>query len=145
MGVGNAPSFGTWCNSWFNVMTINVIPCDRPEIVSGFPVISQCFYRLRPVRLSLKTVFVLFVSCKVVLNSDGSSENLIFSRQLSFSICDWEYELYTLFGVIISFAWSLRACISHASKFSSSSMSATKISPFQIPPAYNAHPKENSR
>ena len=38
------------------------------------------------------------------------------------------------FGVIISFALSLRAWISDASQFSSSSMSATKISPFQSLP-----------
>ena len=26
-------------NSWFNVMTMNVIPFDRPKIVAGFTVI----------------------------------------------------------------------------------------------------------
>ena len=45
------------------------------------------------------------------------------------------------FSAITSYAVSLRAWISDASKFSSSSMSATKMSPFQIPSAYNAYPR----
>ena len=50
-------------------------------------------------------------------------------------------KLPLLFGVITSFALSLRAWISDPAKFSSSSMSATKISPSQIPSAYTAYPR----
>ena len=44
-------------------------------------------------------------------------------------------------GVMASFALSLRAWISGAHKFSGSSRSATHMSPFQIPHAYNACPR----
>ena len=43
--------------------------------------------------------------------------------------------------VNISFALSLRAWISDASRFPSSSISATQMSPFQSLPATNAHPR----
>ena len=46
-----------------------------------------------------------------------------------------------LCGVNTSFASNLLALISDVSKISSSSMSATKMSPSQVPPAYNAQPK----
>ena len=59
-----------------------------------------------------------------------------------FSIGDREYEVFT---VLTSFALSLRAGFSHASKFSSSSMSATKMSPFQSHTTHNAYPRNIPR
>ena len=67
------------------------------------------------------------------------------SRQFNCSICDWEYEVPTIFGVKISFALGRRASISDVSKISRSSTSATKIPPSQILPAHNAYPRKQSR
>ena len=54
------------------------------------------------------------------------------SRQFYCTICDWEYQISPFSDEVISFALRLRAWISDASKSSSSSTSATQISPFQI-------------
>ena len=123
-------------NPWFNVMTINIIPCDRPKIVIRYRVKS-----LVAVRLSLKIIIMLFVSCRVIPYWGGFSENLTSSRQLDCSICDPEDENFTIFGKRTSCALSLRAWIPDESKSSSSSMSANTISPFQIPPANSACPR----
>ena len=50
-----------------------------------------------------------------------------------------------LCGVNTSFAWSLRAWSSDASISSNSSMSATKMPPFQIPPRVQRISKEYSK
>ena len=58
------------------------------------------------------------------------------------TICDWENKNCHLFiGVNTTFALSLFVWISGASICSNSSMPATKMSPFQIPPACNAYPR----
>ena len=59
-----------------------------------------------------------------------------------FSINNRKYEVFT---VLTSFALSLRAGFSHASKFSSSSMSATKMSPFQIHTTHSAYPRNSKK
>ena len=60
-----------------------------------------------------------------------------------FSICDLEFlkKVHHFGSVNTSFAMSLFAWTSDASIFSNSSMSATKMSPFQIPPTYTTYPR----
>ena len=65
------------------------------------------------------------------------------SNEFYSSICDWGNEFFIFFGNTTSFALSLFAWISDASIFSSSSMSATLKSPFEIPSAYRAYPRNN--
>ena len=54
-------------NSRFDVMTINVIPFDRPKIVTDFSVIRNFVYWLRLVRTSSKVLTELFTSFRLVL------------------------------------------------------------------------------
>ena len=61
----------------------------------------------------------------------GFSVSIISSTQLGCPIYDWEIWRKLFLGLITSFALILRASISDASKFTSSSMSATTISPFR--------------
>ena len=65
--IGNASSFGTEFNSWFNVMTIHVISCVRPRIVSGFTVhpLACLMVETRPTLLE-DIIVMLFASCKVI-------------------------------------------------------------------------------
>ena len=76
-----------------------------------------------------------------VQTSDHRWWGLVVAWILNCSICDWEHESFTIFGVTISFELSLRARTSDESKFYSSSMSAAVVSPFQIPPTYNTDPR----
>ena len=88
----------------------------------------------------VEVIIVFFVSCRIILSWGGSSENLISSRQRDRSICERGYEHFSpFFGMRTSLALSLRAWISDVSKFCSSSMSATMMSPFQILPAFLAY------
>ena len=64
---------------------------------------------------------------------------------LTLPIWDWEDKVFTIFGVIISFALSLRAWTSHASEFSSSSMSGTKNISFRNSTRTQCISKEYSR
>ena len=104
-------------NSWVNLMTINVIPCDRPNVVSGFSVIRQRVSWFRPVRLSSQIIVMDVVSFRVIRDGGGFSDNMKCSP---------------FFGMKTVFAMRLPAWISDASKFSNSPMSATMRSPFQI-------------
>ena len=117
-------------NTRFNVMTINEVTLNRPEVFPGFSVIF-CFCRLKPFRFALKFSTEIFTSLQVV-PTFGFSDSVVSSKQVCCSICDWEYK-NILCGVDTSFALSLRAWISDASRFSISSMPAITMSPFQIP------------
>ena len=66
---------------------------------------------------------------------------MISSKQFCWSVCDWNKGCSPFLGVITSSALSLQAWISDSSKICSSSMFATKISPFHIPPSINASPR----
>ena len=67
-----------------------------------------------------------------------------YSKRFCRAVCDWEHEnVHTFCGVNTSFASMLRGWISDASIFSKSSMSSTRMSPFQIPPAYRSYPRNN--
>ena len=107
------------------MMTINEVSFNRPKVVAGFGVIFCCCW-LRPIQVSLKFFSEIFTPCKLML--PRSNGNMKCSPFLD---------------VIISFASSLRSWVSDGSSFPSSSTSATKISPFQIPPAphRNAYPR----
>ena len=85
--------------------TINVVPFDRAKIVSGFSVNHHCLYQLRepsdsPRRSSLKLFasFFFFFSFSWVPHWGGFSDTLISSRQFDCSICDWEFQCFTIFG-----------------------------------------------
>ena len=125
-------------------MTVNVVLGNRLEIIPGFTfivllVLSCCWWR--PVWFS-KKVFLNFSSFWVVPYQGGCSQNLISFRYLNVSICDWEYNfVHQFLGVITSFALGLLVWISDASIISNSSMSATIMSPFQTPSAYNTYPR----
>ena len=118
-------------------MTIIVFPFDRPEIVLGFSIICHCVFRLRPVRTSTKITTELFASYGLIPYHGGFSDTLI-SGQFNCSIFDWECEVFTIFRRYKL----LRAWISDTSQCSSSSMSATKIYPFQHLAALYAYPKK---
>ena len=129
-------------NTRFNMTTINVVFFDRPKIVAGFCAMFCFVYWLRLVRTSLKISTEFFVWNRLVPQKSRFWDSMISSRQCYCAICDREDKTCSpCFVVITSFALSLRAWLPDASKIFSSSMSANKMSPFQIPPANNTCPR----
>ena len=89
-------------NSRFDVMTVNVISFDQPKIVTGF-----LSFEISSIGLDVSE----FPCYGLIPYLCGISDTLISSRQHDCCISDWEYEMFPFFGVIISFASSLRAWI----------------------------------
>ena len=124
-------------NSRLDVMTINVLPFDRPNIVTGFSVIHSFVCWLRPVRTSSKVCSEHVAAHKLVPHWSGFSDSTISSRQFYCALCDWEYDVFTT-----------RRC--HFPRIDSSSMDFRRVQIFQLlivcdhsvscqfPPAHNA-------
>ena len=112
----------------FNVMTINEVTFDWPEVFPGFSVIF-CFCRLRFFRDALKSSSPY----KLFPPTSGFSDSVVSSKQFSCSICGLESEsVPPLCGVNTSVALSLRGWISDVSRLSITSMSAIIMCPFQV-------------
>ena len=110
-------------------MTINSLRSTKNP---GSNVIRSFVSWLRAVRLSLKSLVKLFASgLRWIL-----AKPVLFQTILS---------VPPAFGNMTSFACSLRAWISGASKISTCSMSATMMSPFHILPARNTHQEDSSQ
>ena len=116
---------------------------DRTEVGTGFSVICW-FCRLRPFRFALKFSNEIFTPYRFSRLRSGFSEFVVSPWQFCCTICYWDLKYYPNCGVNTSFALVLRGRVSDASMFSNSSMSATRISPFQILPAIDAYPKNIS-
>ena len=130
----------TELNSKLNVMTIDEVTLNGPSVSSGFSVVS-CFCRLKPFWFALKFSTEIFTSYRLFPPWSGFSEFVVSSKNIAVPSAAGTIKSSLLCGVNISFALSLRGWIPDASNFSNSSMSATRISPFQIPPAINAYPR----
>ena len=113
------------------MMTTHELSFNRPEVVAGFSVVF-CFCWLRLIRVSSNVFAEIFPPYSFILPQSRLWNFMIFSMQFCRAVCCWEDDFLPFLDVIISFALSLRAWISDVSKHSSSSMSATKMSPFQI-------------
>ena len=87
--------------SWFNVMTIHVIPFDRPRIVSGFTIIRHC--------QTVETRPILLEDHLCIL-----SVNLVSSRHFTGPSAIGFLKCSPFHGMRTSFALSLRAWISDA-------------------------------
>ena len=121
-------------------MTRYMVPRITPEIVSDFCVIACWSDSWDPSdspwrttwcsspRAGLSWLKWIFGICDLILPTwpDPSAKGHTIS-------CHF-------FGMRTSFALSLRACESDASLFSSPSTTATKMSPFQMPPASSTYP-----
>ena len=110
-------------------MTVDEISLHKTDIFSSCRFILL-FCRLRLFRCALRisgetlTPYGLFTSRSVFL------EFVVSSPLSCWFICHRKYK----------FSFSLLGNLSDASTFSNSSISAIRISPFQIPPAINAYP-----
>ena len=114
-------------DSRFNVMTVNVVPWERPEIVSCFTII-----RRRVLKWWWRPVWFSWWGCPELRWM--FSEPDLLQRVWLFHL-RLEYICLPFWGVNTSFALSLPAWVSDAFIFSNSSMSATKMSSFQNLPA----------
>ena len=93
-------------NSGFVVMTTN-IPSIEPKIVSDFRVIPWCraLVETCPNFLEgLHWAFYFSQDCPVMKWTCWFHDSMVSSGQFYCSTFDWEYEVFTLFDVIISFA-----------------------------------------
>ena len=91
-GTGNVSSFGTLsCTRGSNVMAMDEVSLDRPEVGTGFSVICG-FCRLRPLRFALNFSTEIFTACRLFPPWSGYSEFVLSSWQFCCSICDWENE-----------------------------------------------------
>ena len=115
-----------------------------PEIVYRFTGIRKWVVRWwkRPCWFSKKVNITLSLKWSMPYQG-GCSQVLISSKSFDSSICDWKINSLFSLGNINSFALSLFEQISDASIVSNSSRSATSTSPFQIPSAYRAYPRNN--
>ena len=118
MGIPGHINILPW-SSRFDVITINEVSFNRPEVVAGFGV-TFCFCWLRPIRVSLK-----FSS----LQENTSSELILGLHDHSFALpsASGNMKNSPFLDVNISFALSIRAWISEASNLPRSSISATII------------------
>ena len=101
-----------------------------------------CFCRLKPFRFALKSSPLrssLLTSCSRLRVGYRNSWSL--PNSFAVPSANVTMKCSPLCGVHTLFALSLRGWISDASTFSNSSMSATRISPFQVPRAINAYPR----
>ena len=134
-GIGNDSSFGTEFSSSFNVMTTDAIPSDRPENRFGLH-----RHPLACLMDDTRPTLPEEHRCALLQVQGDPDLRWTFGKTCSLPD-DWtgpsaigHLKWLPFFGMRTSLALSLRARISDASKLSSSSMSATMISPFQIHP-----------
>ena len=123
-------------------MTVNAVARNRPEVVPRvtFICVKSCVGGGNPCncprRSSGPSPLSGFSWLKVgVLRTFSHPDNFTFPSAMG------TMKFSTLLGVNTSFALSLRAWISDASILSNSSMSATKMFPFQILRADNTFPR----
>ena len=133
-------------NSRFDVMTIK---CNflrstknryRASPSSVFSSVGWDSVRTssKSLRIELFTSYKLFPPSKWIFGIHD-----LFQTTFTVQSAIGNYEVFTQWALLTSLASSLRAWISDASKFSSSSnVCDQRVSPFPIPPAYNAYPKE---
>ena len=121
-------------NSRFNVMTLNEVSFHWPEVVPGFSIIF-CFCRLRPLRVALR--FSLTSWSRLGLDSRTS-----WSLRNNFAVPSGigSMKFSPFFDVNTSFALSLRARLSDASEFPSSSLTVCNQNTSfpDFPPEINA-------
>ena len=125
-------------------MTINGFSCNSPEVIFSFLIIPRWVF-LKWVGECNSSDFPWRISCSSPRSRHSRVKVGVLRRHshpkiLTVSSVIWNIYFSLLVGVNTSFALSLRAWSSDASICSHSSMSATKMSPFQILPACNAHP-----
>ena len=142
-----------WCfsrhvqfDSGFNVMAENEVSWHGPEIIS----LLHHHTTMSLEMVLLKTRLVLLEDFIVLLLDLGRSqikEDVLrtWCPPESFTVPSaiGNMKFSPFMGVNTSFALSLFAWIPDASISSNSLMSATMMSPFQIPPAYRAYPRNN--
>ena len=131
-------------DSGFNVMAVYEASWHGPKIIYRFTSIRKRVVRWwkRPFWFS-KKINVTFSLNWSLPYQGGCSEVLISSRKFDSSICDWKNKISIFFGkhdflCIESCGVDFR-CVHRSSR------SATNMSPFQIPTAYKAYHKEQSR
>ena len=127
-GIGNVSSLSTcsWTRGsmWWRKMEVTL---DRPEIVQGFSTIllniwlstSQrfpdawrfwnscwvCFCRLKTFRFALKFSTEIFAPYGLFSPLSGFPEFVVSSWQFFCTICDWEYEVFSLVWSILLVRW----------------------------------------
>ena len=115
----------------------------RPEVGAGFSVICW-FGRLRLSRIALNLSTAIFTPYGEFPPWSGYSEFVVSSWNFCCTICCWECDFIIFCVISTSLALSLRRQTFDASKFSMSSRSAIKISPFQTLTTRSAHSREKS-
>ena len=126
-------------------MAVYEVSRHGPKIVYRFTGIRKRVVRLwkRPFCFSKKVNITLSFNWSMPYQG-GCSQVLISSKGFDSSICDWKNKFSFFFGKYHLFCIeSFLESISDASIVSNSSRSATSTSPFQIPPAYRAYPRNN--
>ena len=117
------------------MMTINEVSFNRPEVVAGFSVVFG-FCWLRPFRASFEVLRKDHDSPQVHSRISGPlPSNFAVPSAIRNMKCS------PFLDIIVSFALSLRAWISDAFNFPSSSISATMWLPSRFFPATNAYPR----
>ena len=128
-------------DSGFHVMTVNKVFWDRPKIILGFT-IMPCWVLSWLLKKTLLILLEDFPCSSPVSGLSGlrwmSSDPDLLQKFWLFNLRLGIWNYHHSWGVNTSFASSLRAWRSDASISSNSSMSATKMSPFQILPAESA-------
>ena len=110
-------------------MTVDEISPHKTDIFSSCRFIFL-FCRLRLFRCALRISGETLTPYGLFTSRSGFLEFVVSSPLSCWFICHRKYK----------FSFSLLGYLSHASTFSNSSISAIRISPFQIPPAINAYP-----
>ena len=132
-------------DSGFNVMAVYEVSWNGPKIIFVFhrhPEVSLEVVVVETLLILVENLFDLLLEL-VFLHQGGCSQFLISSNEFYQPSATGNMNFPFSLVNITSFALSLFAQISNASIVSSSSMSATIMSPFQIPPAYRAYPRNN--
>ena len=133
-------------DSGFHVLTVNRISWDRPEIIFSFRIIA-CWVILKrswrkPFIWFSSKNFLFLSSFRTIPDWGGWSQTSISSRDFDCSICDWEYEVSTFsWALTLPLRWAFGRGVLTRPTCSNSFMSVSGMSPFQIPPAYCAYPR----
>ena len=149
-GIGNVSSLGTYSltlgTTWWRKMNFPVIvqksflASSSSRVESSWSWVGECNSSAFPRRIS----FLLLVPEEPGsrrMFSDAVSPQRVLTLHLRLGI--WSFHFFA--ALTLPLTLSLRAWSSDASISSNSSVSATIMSPFQIPPAYNAQPLSISK
>ena len=128
-------------NSRFNMMTINEISLNRLTVISGFCVIFG-FYRLKLFHIASRFSAEALSSYRRFPSQSGFLEFVVFSVNFAEASATRNTNFPSFWVIKTSFAFSLLGYIADASNFSNSSISAVRMSHFQIHPAIKAYPRK---